>query len=103
MAAPAKTRIAHMVALGRDVCRRRGVHHGLMPFVDVEGSVLWAHVVLDRFREHHVPNEGRVRPQPRLLNLVANRAGYPICCRAVPMGVHLQMKERKNYIFSSSI
>src|SRR5712671_4590192 len=37
MAAPAKTRIAHMVAPGRKVRRRRGMHHGLVPLVDVEG------------------------------------------------------------------
>src|ERR1700730_7916924 len=103
MAAPAKTRIANMVAPGREVRRRRGGHDGLVAVVDVEGSILGPQVVLDRFRDHHVPNEGRVRPQPRLLNLVANGAGYPICCRAVPMGELLQRKERKNYIFSSSI
>src|ERR1700675_316461 len=103
MAAPAKTRIAHMVAPGREVRRRRGVHHGLVPFVDVEGSILGPQVVLNRLRDHHVPNEGRVRPQPRLLNLVANRAGYPICCRAVPMGELLQRKARKDLSVPSRI
>src|ERR1700675_4556477 len=95
MATPAETRIAHMVAPGREVCRRRGVHHGLVPFIDVEGSILGPQVVLDRFRDHHVPNEGRVRPESRLLNLVTNRAGDPICCRAVPIGKLLQWKTRK--------
>src|SRR5216683_4474051 len=96
MATPAETRIAHMVAPGREVCRRRGVHHGLVPFVDLEGSILRPLVVLNRFCDHHVPNEGRVRPQPRFLNLVANRAGYPICCGAVPLWKLLQWKTRKD-------
>src|SRR6202795_3281674 len=103
MAAPAKTRIAHMVAPGREVRRRRGVHHGLVPFVDVEGSILGPQVVLDRFRDHHVPNEGRVRPQPRLLNLVANRASYPICCGEAPLWKLLQWKTRKDLSVPSRI
>jgi hypothetical protein len=65
-------------------------------FVDVEGPILGPLVVLDRFREDHISDEGRVRSQPRLLNLVANRAGDPICCRAVPLGKLLQRKERKD-------
>src|ERR1700686_1323644 len=63
MAAPAKTRIAHMVAPRWDVRRRRGVHHGLVPFVDIEGPILGPQVILDRFRDHHIPNKGRVRSQ----------------------------------------
>src|ERR1700681_3345715 len=57
MAASAKTRIAHMIAFRRDVRRRRGVHHGLVPFVDVEGPVLGPQVVLDRFRDHYIANK----------------------------------------------
>src|ERR1700681_4812397 len=70
MAAPAKTRIAHMVAFRRDVCRRRGVHHGLVPFVDVETPILGPQVVLSWFRDHYIPNKGRVRSQSRLLDLL---------------------------------
>src|ERR1039458_3238376 len=103
MAAPSKTRIAHMVAPGRGVRRRRGVHHGLVPFVDVEGSIFGPLVVLDWFRDHHVANEGRVRPQPRLLNLVANRASNPICCGAVPLWKLLQWKTRKDLSVPSRI
>src|SRR5580692_898043 len=103
MTAPAETRIAHMVALGREVRRRRGVHHGLVPFVDVEGSILGALVVLDWFREDHISDEGRVRPQPCLPNLVANRAGNPICCGAVPLWKLLQWKTRKDLSVPSRI
>src|ERR1700674_1476604 len=78
VAAPAKTRIAHMAAERREVRRRRGVHHGLVPFVDVKGPILGPHIVLDWFRDHHIPNKSRVRSQSRLLNLVANRAGDAI-------------------------
>src|SRR6266851_4174072 len=96
MAAPAKTRITHMVAPGREVRRRRGVHHGLVPFVDVEGSILGPLVVLDWFREDHISDEGRVRSQPRLLNLVTNRAGNAICCGAIPLWKLLQRKTRQD-------
>src|SRR5580692_12923437 len=58
MAAPAESSIAHMVAPGREVRRRRGVHHGLVTFVDVEGAIFRSLVVLDRFREDHISDEG---------------------------------------------
>src|SRR5258708_6375429 len=96
MAAPAKTRIAHMVAPGREVRRRRGVHHGLVPFVDVEGSIFGPLVVLDWFREDHISDEGRFRSQPRLLNLVTNRAGNAICCGAIPLWKLSQRKTRQD-------
>src|ERR1700737_4870170 len=91
MATAAETGIAHVVRLGREVRRRRGMHHGLVTFVDVERPILGSQVVLYRFREHHVAHEGRGRPQPGVLNLVANRAGYAVCCRA-PVGKLLQRK-----------
>src|SRR5258708_4213804 len=103
MAAPAKTRIAHMVSSGREVRRRRGVHHGLVPFVDVEGSIFGPLVVLDWFRKDHISDEGRVRPQPRLLDLVANRASDPICRGAVPLWIFLQWKTRKDLSVPSRI
>src|SRR5580700_3174190 len=103
MATTAKARIADMAAPGREVCRRRGVHHGLVPFVDVEGPIFGPQIVLDRFRDCHVPNKGRVRPQPRLLNLVTNRAGDPICCGAVAVGKLLQWKTRKDLSVPSRI
>src|ERR1700747_2025733 len=103
MAAPAKTRIAHMVAPGRKVRCRRGVHHGLVPFVDLEGSILGPLVVLDRFRENHISDEGRVRSQPRHLDLVTNRAGNAICRSAVPLWKLLQRKTRKELSVPSRI
>src|ERR1700722_6303168 len=95
MATPAETCIAYMVALGREVSRRRGVHHGLVPFVDFERSIFGPLVVLDRFREDHISDKGRRRSQPRLVNLVANRASHPIRCGAVPFWKLLQWKARK--------
>src|ERR1700730_14984599 len=67
-----------------------------MPFVDIEGSILGTHIVLDRFRDHHVSNEGRIRSQPGLLNLVANRAGNSVCRGAVSLGKLLEWKTRKH-------
>src|SRR5258706_5865285 len=61
MATPAEACIAYVVAPGREVRRRRGVHDGLVPFVDVEGPVFGPQVVLDGLREHHIPHKGRVR------------------------------------------
>ena len=40
MAAPAEPRVAHLVALRRQVGSGRGVHHRLVPFIDVEGPIL---------------------------------------------------------------
>src|SRR4029079_4540740 len=60
MATPAKTCIAHMVAPGWEVRRGRGVHHGLVPFVDVEGPILRPQVVSERFRDPHTPDECKI-------------------------------------------
>src|SRR5690349_11739691 len=96
MAAPAKTRLAYMVAPGREVRRRRRMHYRLVAFVHLEGPILGPLVVLDRFREDHISDEGRLRSQPRLLNLMTNRAGDTICGGAVALGKLLQRKTRKH-------
>src|ERR1700739_3739612 len=103
MAAPAKTRIAHMVTPGRKVRGRRGVQHALVPLVDVEGAILGPLVVLDWFREDHISHEGRLRSQPRLLNLVTNRAGDAICRGAVPLWKLSQGKTRNQLSVPSRI
>jgi hypothetical protein len=72
MATTAKARIADVVTLEGKVRRCRGMHHGLVPFVDREGPILRALAVLVRLRDDYIADEGCLRPQTRLLNLVAN-------------------------------
>src|ERR1700686_4431778 len=79
------------------------MHHGLVPFVDVEGALLRAYVFFDRFRDDHVSNEGRIRSQSRFFNLVANRAGDSVGCSTIAFGKFLQRKPDKNLSLPSLI
>jgi hypothetical protein len=96
VATPAQPRVAHMVPFGGPVGRGRGVHQGLMPFVNCKRPVLWAIAVCVRLCDGHISNESRRRPQSHILNLVTNRARHPILRRLISFGKLLQRKTGKD-------
>src|ERR1700675_624047 len=79
------------------------MHYGLMALVGVEGPILWPHIVLNRFGDRHVSNEGRIGSQSGLFNLVANGAGNSVCGCTVSFGKFLQWKASKHLRLPSGI
>jgi hypothetical protein len=79
------------------------VHQRLVPFVDLERTILWPVAALIRLCDRYIPDERRRCSQPLVFDLVAHRARNSIRRRLVPLGKLLKRKAGKQLGVASGI